>query len=74
MEQNRPPMIGITTYGRNEVQDFNLPAAYVDAVKWAGGIPLLLPPSQPEPSRLLDVIDGLSFFRRRGYRSKPLRG
>jgi putative glutamine amidotransferase len=40
------PLIGITTYGRGDVSRFSLPAAYVDAVRRAGGIPVLVPPGE----------------------------
>ncbi len=53
------PRIGITTYGRNEQGRFCLPAAYVDAVRQAGGVPLLLPPGEERPERVLEVVDGL---------------
>lgn len=47
-----PPIIGITTGGRHEVQTVSLyydsfyavPTLYIDATRRAGGIPLLLPP------------------------------
>jgi putative glutamine amidotransferase len=54
------PIIGITTYGRNEIGDYALPGAYLDAVRQAGGVPVLLPPCS-DPARLLDMIDGLIF-------------
>lgn len=53
------PRIGITTYGRDDQDRFCLPAAYVDAVRRAGGVPVLLPPGEPHPERLLEVVDGL---------------
>ncbi len=61
------PVIGITTYGRNEKRfdtkyynDFyTIPADYVDAVRRAGGVPVLLPPGEPNWERWLEVIDGL---------------
>ncbi|MFN3284842.1 MAG: gamma-glutamyl-gamma-aminobutyrate hydrolase family protein [bacterium] len=53
------PRIGITTYGRDEQGRFCLPAAYVDAVRRAGGVPLLLPPGEERPERVLEVVDGL---------------
>lgn len=56
-----PPLIGITTYARDEDKRFSLPAAYVDAVRRAGGIPVLLPPGEPEAGHLLERIDGLIF-------------
>ena len=40
-----PPLIGITSYGRNEEDKFSLPANYVASVRRAGGIPVLLPVS-----------------------------
>jgi len=40
------PRIGITTYGRDEENEFTLPAEYVDAVRRAGGLPLLLAPGE----------------------------
>lgn len=53
------PLIGITTYSRDENQAFSLPAAYVDAVRRADGIPVLLPPGEPHLSQLLGRLDGL---------------
>jgi putative glutamine amidotransferase len=55
------PRIGVTTYHRDR-QDrprFQLPSAYVDAVRAAGGAPVLLPPGDPHPARLLDGLEGL---------------
>lgn len=57
----RRPLIGITTYGRNEQGDFRLPAAYVDAVRDAGGFPILLPPGERDPSEIMGLIDALIF-------------
>lgn len=59
----RRPLIGITTYHRErgDRQRFQLPTAYVDAVRAAGGAPLLLPPGDPDPPRLLDEVQGLVF-------------
>src|SRR5690606_16854008 len=55
------PRIGITTYHRERVarERFQLPASYVDAVRAAGGLPLLLPPGDARPDELLDAVDGL---------------
>lgn len=54
-----PPLVGITTYGRDEHNRFYLPAQYVDAVRRAGGIPLLLPPGEPYAESLLVQLEGL---------------
>ena len=53
------PFIGITTYGRGEEDKFPIPANYVDSVRRAGGIAVLIPPGQQEPQRLLSRLDGL---------------
>jgi putative glutamine amidotransferase len=58
-KQSRPPRIGITTYGRKEAIPFSLPEVYIDAVRLAGGIPVLLPPGQDDPAHLLHCLDGL---------------
>jgi putative glutamine amidotransferase len=53
------PLIGITTYGRGDDNRFRLPAPYVDAVRRAGGIPLLLPPGEKHLGPVLELLDGL---------------
>jgi putative glutamine amidotransferase len=55
------PIVGITTSGRNETGHFCVSGRYGDAVQAAGGIPILLPPNQPAPARILDIVDGLIF-------------
>jgi putative glutamine amidotransferase len=61
------PIIGISTYGRDERkiktryydEFFYLPTHYVDAVRRAGGRPLLLPPGSDDWQAWLGLIDGL---------------
>jgi putative glutamine amidotransferase len=53
------PLIGLTTYGRNENNRFDLPAEYVEAIRRAGGLPVLLPPEEPCWQELFRHIDGL---------------
>lgn len=53
------PLIGITTCGRVKDGRFQLPAEYVDAVRRAGGVPVLLAPGEPEVEALLDRLDGI---------------
>jgi putative glutamine amidotransferase len=55
------PIIGITTHSRPEVAELYLPKTYVDAVQAAGGTPILLPPNQPDPRQILQILDGLIF-------------
>ena len=53
--------IGVTTYRRECAgrERFTLPAAYVDAVRAAGGVPVLLAPGEESPADLLGQLDGL---------------
>ncbi len=55
------PIIGVTTYGRKKEGNFFLPGEYVDAVRNAGGIPILLPPGEKEVGIILEIVDGLIF-------------
>ncbi len=55
----RQVLIGVTTYGRDEVDSFSLPAAYVDAVQRAGGTAILLTPAAEYGSAVLERLDGL---------------
>ena len=55
------PLIGITTYHRETSgrERFSLPSAYVDSVRRAGGLAVLLTPGETEPGELLERLDGL---------------
>jgi putative glutamine amidotransferase len=53
------PAIGITTYGRGESNRYSLPAEYTDAVRRAGGVPVLLPPGGCAPGDWLDLLHAL---------------
>lgn len=55
----RRKLIGVTTYGRDEVGSFSLPAVYVDAVQRAGGVGVLLPPVVDYEEEDLGQLDGL---------------
>ncbi|MEB2346872.1 MAG: gamma-glutamyl-gamma-aminobutyrate hydrolase family protein [Deltaproteobacteria bacterium] len=57
----RRPLIGVTTYHRERSgrERFHVPAAYVDAVRQGGGLPVLLPPGDPRPGEILASLDGL---------------
>lgn len=52
------PIIAITTYGRDEEGSFSLPADYIDAVRGAGGVPLLVAPGETRWEELLARVDG----------------
>jgi len=61
---SRPPIIGITAYGRESGprgMQFSLPTAYVDAVRSGGGLPILLAPGEADVGATLDAVDGLVF-------------
>jgi putative glutamine amidotransferase len=55
----RTPRIGITTYGRNEQGKLTLGARYVECVRRAGGLPLLIPPGEPQLEEALAGFDGI---------------
>lgn len=55
------PLIGITTYHRETAgrSRFTLPSAYVDALRAAEGLAVLVTPGDAEPEELLARLDGL---------------
>lgn len=59
MATNSPPLIGITTYARDEGNKVNLPSEYVDALRRAGGCALLLPPGESNLDVVAARLDGL---------------
>src|SRR5688572_9125502 len=56
---NRAPIIGITTYGRDERGRYTLPSEYVAAVERAGAVPVLIPPVPAHAERYLALVDGI---------------
>lgn len=59
----RRPLIGVTTYPRvgDERPAFSLPTAYVDAIRRAGGLPLLLAPGEEAVREALDHVEAIVF-------------
>lgn len=53
------PLIGLTTYGRSADNRYTLPAEYLDAVRRAGGVPLLISPGETHRREVLEVVDAL---------------
>lgn len=53
------PVIGITTYGRDERGRYSLPAEYVAAVVRAGAVPVLIPPLPAHAQRYLEMVQGV---------------
>jgi len=58
---NTQPLIGITTYSKNEAGEFVLPHDYIDAVRRSGGIPLLVPPGEAHLEPLIQRLEGFVF-------------
>lgn len=65
----KKPVIGILTYGRRDVLVENFlyddyyasPSQYVDAVRNAGGVPILLPPNEADLTDWILLVDGFVF-------------
>ena len=53
------PIIGITTYGEDDNGSYTLPREYVDSVRRAGGVALLLPPGESALHVVQGRLDGL---------------
>jgi putative glutamine amidotransferase len=53
------PVIGIPTSSRDDNGRFGLPSGYVDAVRRAGGLPILLPPGETRLEQFIDLVDAL---------------
>ncbi len=62
-----PPIVGITTYGRHDTilntihysAWYAVPAPYVDAVRRAGGIPILLPSGENNWAAIIHMVDAV---------------
>src|SRR5205823_1510295 len=54
------PLIGISSYGRaGQRQTFSLPCEYVDVVRLAGGVPIMLPAVEGDIPEALGAIAAL---------------
>jgi len=56
-------LVGISSYARVRltptVQKFSIPTGYVDAVRAAGAVPIVLPSGEPHPGKLLPSLSAL---------------
>lgn len=53
-------LVGISAYARaGQPQAFSIPTGYVDAVRRAGAVPVIFPPGEREPERLIDSVSAL---------------
>ena len=53
------PLVGLTSYGRTADNRYALPAEYLDAVRRAGGVPILIAPGEARWETILDSVDAL---------------
>ena len=53
------PLVGLTSYGRTADNRYALPAEYLDAVRRAGGVPVLIAPGEARWETALDSVDAL---------------
>ena len=53
------PLVGLTSYGRTADNRYALPAEYLDAVRRAGGVPVMVAPGEPHWETALDSVDAL---------------
>lgn len=56
---SRKPIIGLTTYGKKENGEYRLPALYVESVRRAGGVAVLIPPDPEEAAAICERMDGI---------------
>ena len=53
-------LVGISSYARaGQPPSFSIPTGYVDAVRRAGAVPVIFPPGESQPARLLDTLSAL---------------
>ncbi|AFY85837.1 MAG: putative glutamine amidotransferase [Chroococcidiopsis cubana SAG 39.79] len=57
----QPPLIGITTSGQMLTGNFSLSKFYVEAIRSAGGVPILIPAGEPNLAAMFAQLDGLVF-------------
>lgn len=57
----QPPLIGITTSGQMLTGNFSISKFYVEAVRLAGGLPILIPAGEPNLAGVLSQLNGLIF-------------
>ncbi len=68
------PLIGITMFERNFEAHFSLPAEFVESVRRAGGIPVLMPPGEPHLDQWFETIDAGPGYHIRKVRYEAVPG
>ncbi|MFO0916459.1 MAG: gamma-glutamyl-gamma-aminobutyrate hydrolase family protein [Pirellulales bacterium] len=56
--KTKPALIGVTTYTQDDGSGFRLPRNYIEAIRRAGGVPVLCTPGEQQLDELLDRLDG----------------
>lgn len=56
-----PPLIGVTTSIHSTTNDYCLRHEYITAIRLAGGLPMLIPPGEPNLNSILEWVDGILF-------------
>ncbi|MFB2835119.1 gamma-glutamyl-gamma-aminobutyrate hydrolase family protein [Floridanema evergladense] len=56
-----PPLIGVTTSIQSKTNSYCLRHEYITAVRLAGGLPMLIPPGEPNLNSILEWVDGIIF-------------
>jgi putative glutamine amidotransferase len=54
-----PPLIGVTTSIQSKTNDYCLRHEYITAIRLAGGLPMLIPPGEPNLNIILEWVDGI---------------
>jgi len=54
-----PPLIGVTTSIHSTTNDYCLRHEYISAIRLAGGLPMLIPPGEPNLNSILEWVDGI---------------
>lgn len=54
-----PPLIGVTTSIHSTTNDYCLRHEYITAIRLAGGLPMLIPPGEPNLNSILEWVDGI---------------
>jgi putative glutamine amidotransferase len=68
------PLIGITTYGINEREQYHLYANYLVAVRKAGGVPVMLAPGENHVDVMCDRLDGIIFTGGGDFNPETVKG
>ncbi len=49
----------MSTYGKKETTEYHLPESYIECIRQAGGLPVMLPPGEKHVEEICNVLDGI---------------